>query len=158
MKALRLTCLGLATAALLPSAPRLSAAEQQPAKPAERPEARRPFRDMSPEEREARFNEMQQRFGPAPFTLDELRRMPPEERQAALRKWRDRGFTSEERQKRRLQIRERLTKQIAELKARKNLSEEERSRLERLELIASRFDRVSKAPANNPEPEPKPQK
>ena len=116
-------------------------------------DVRRPFRDLSPEERQARFKEMQERFGPAPFTLEEFRRMTPEERQLKLRQWREKGFTPAERQKRRLQIRERLGRQMAELKQKKGpLSDEERVRLERLELIAARFDRISRlgAPSNSP--------
>jgi hypothetical protein len=123
------------------------------ARPSPRPEVRRPLRDFSPDEREARFKEMEQRFGPAPFTFDELRTMAPEERQTKMRQWREGrfGFTPEERQKRRLQIRQRLTRQIAELqkaKAAGKISEEERRQLERLELLASRFDRLGKPPVN----------
>lgn len=148
MKAVQISLVVAAFTALLPATPSLRAADEAPAfaRPGERPEMRRPFRDLSPDEQETRFKEMQERFGPPPFTLDELRQMPPQERQPALRKWREKGL--EERQRRRLKIRERLTRQIAELKARKKLSEEERLRLERLELIASRFDRISRLPMN----------
>jgi hypothetical protein len=114
-------------------------------------EARRPLREIAGEEREAKFKEMQEKFGPAPFTFEELRKMPPEERQAKLRQWREGRFTfsPEERQKRRLQINQRLTRQIAELEKRKaagNLTDDERLRLDRLHMIASRFNRVARPP------------
>ncbi len=130
----------------------LSAADPA-AKPAERPEVRRPFREMTPEERQARFKEMEEKFGPAPFTIEELRRMPPEERQLKLRAWREGrfSFTPAERQRRRLQIKQRLTRQIAELqksKAAGTISDEDRARLERLELIAHRFDRLNRPTTN----------
>jgi hypothetical protein len=140
--------------ALLPlcgASPRSLAADaaSSAAKLAERPEARRPFRELSPEERETRFKEMQERFGPAPFTFEELKTMPPEERQAKLRQWREGrfSFSPEERQSRRAQIKQRLLRQIGDLqkkKAARTMTEEERLRLERLELIASRFDRVGR--------------
>ena len=125
------------------------------AKPAQRPEVRRPLRDLSWEEREARFKEMQERFGPAPFTFDELRQMTPEERQSKLRQWREGrfSFTPEERHRRRLQIRQRLARQIAllqKVKAAGTITDEERRQLERLELLASRFDRLDKPPTNAP--------
>jgi hypothetical protein len=126
-----------------------------PVKVGERPEARRPLRDMSPEERQARFKEMEERFGPAPFTLDDLRKMTPEERQTKMRQWREGrfNFSTEERQRRRGQIRQRLTRQIGELQKKKadgTISEEERGRLERFEMIASRFDRMSRLATNSP--------
>jgi hypothetical protein len=53
-------------------------------------------------------------------------------------------FTPEERQKRRLQIKERLKRQVSELQKRKaagTITEEEGKRLQRLQLLASRFER-----------------
>ena len=52
------------------------------------------------------------------------------------------AFTPEERANRRQQIKERLTKQVSELqkkKASSTINDEERQRLQRLEILASRF-------------------
>jgi hypothetical protein len=124
---------------------RLLAADAEPS------QRERPLREASAEEREAKFKEMQERFGPAPFTFEQLRKMPPEERQAKLRQWREGrfNFSPEERQKRRGQIKQRLTRQIAELQKQKSagtITAEDRLRLERLEMIANRFDRTGRAP------------
>jgi len=62
-------------------------------------------------------------------------------------------FTPEERQRRQQQIRERLARQIGELKKKKangQLNDEERRKLERLELLANRDRRRgSNAPAGS---------
>lgn len=52
------------------------------------------------------------------------------------------GFSPEERAKRRQQIKERLAKQLSELQKKKaggSISDEERQRLERLQVLANRF-------------------
>jgi len=68
------------------------------------------------------------------------------------------AFTPEERAKRRQQIKERLAKQVSELqkkKASSTINDEERQRLQRLEVLASRFGKQTspagaKAAVNNP--------
>lgn len=54
-------------------------------------------------------------------------------------------FTLEERKKRRQEIKRRLTRQVSELEKKKiegTLGDEDRRRLERLQKLAARFDRV----------------
>src|SRR5437764_15091495 len=68
------------------------------------------------------------------------------------------AFTPEERAKRRQQIKERLAKQVSELqkkKASSTINDEERQRLQRLEVLASRFGKQTspagaKAAVNTP--------
>ena|SRR5690242_17467189 len=69
-------------------------------------------------------------------------------------------FTAEERAKLRQQIKERLSKQVSELQKKKAsgaINDEERQKLQRLEVLASRFRNqasnpsgTTKAPLNNP--------
>jgi hypothetical protein len=61
-------------------------------------------------------------------------------------------FTPEERQKRRLQIKERLSRQVSELEKRKaagTITDEERKRLQRLEILATRFQRRAPDASSN---------
>jgi len=61
-------------------------------------------------------------------------------------------FTPEERQKRRLQIKERLARQVSELEKRKadgTITDEERKRLRRLEILATRFQRRAPEGSSN---------
>jgi hypothetical protein len=77
----------------------------------------------------------------------DLRR--PSEPQARARTSVAPKFTPEERQKRRQQIKERLNRQVSELQKRKRagtLSEEDGKRLQRLELLAARFERRPELP------------
>ena len=60
------------------------------------------------------------------------------------------AFTAEERAKRRQQIKERLAKQVSELEKKKasgTINDEERQRLERFQILASRFRKQSSPPA-----------
>jgi|SRR6266850_27551 len=62
-------------------------------------------------------------------------------------------FTPEERQKRRQQIKERLARQVSELQKRKaagTITDEERKRLQRLEILAGRFQRRLDNPISGP--------
>jgi len=60
------------------------------------------------------------------------------------------AFTPEERAKRRQQIKERLSKQVSELQKKKasgSINDEERQRLDRLEVLAGRFRTQGFTPA-----------
>ena len=60
------------------------------------------------------------------------------------------AFTAEERAKRRQQIKERLSKQVSELQKKKasgSINDEERQRLQRLEVLANRFRNQGSNPA-----------
>ena len=80
---------------------------------------------------------------------EEWEKLSPDERRAAFREWRQKRemegkFNSQEREARRKVMRERLARQLAELRQKKTdgvLTDEDRNRLERLEEIAGRFER-----------------
>ena len=122
-------------------------------RPADLEKPRKEWKELSPAERQARVREYKSRKGEPMFSRaeiearrKELKSLPPEERRARIREWREKngGF------------RIRLEGQLLELRQKQSegaLSEEEAKRLERLEVLAKRFDQTkhrSNRPAGRP--------
>jgi hypothetical protein len=141
----------------------------------ERERWRQELRNLPPAEREARLKELRQNYGfSAPAWdersawRDEWEKLSPQERQARLQAWREQRqvpFTPEEREARRQQLRERLARQIAELRHKATngtLSVEGTNRLDRLEQVLQRFGPGGDSPdskdftpkINKPKPPP----
>jgi hypothetical protein len=121
-----------------------------------RPQPRQAIEGLPSEERSPRAKESREKQGRGGSSREESQKrreewekLSPEERRAAFREWRQKRevegkLSSQERETRRKMMRERLAKQLAELRQKKvdsALTEEERNRLERLEEIARRFER-----------------
>jgi hypothetical protein len=123
----------------------VSAAETNvaPATPGESQE--RPYKNLSPEEKQWKLKQIRETNGLPPLTAEDMRKLTPEERQAKIIEWRERNapkFTPAEQVKRRLQINSRLASQISELQKKKangSITDDERHRLERLEELNARM-------------------
>lgn len=152
-----------ATKATPAPAPAVTATDEDPAPPANRPkpeDLRGRFRNLSPEEREARLKELRSRFNPGATNRTEVerrreewRKLPPAEREARIKELRERNLsrtsplfnrlTPAEREAKRGEIKERVDTQIKELEARKAtapLTALEQRRLDRFREMARRLD------------------
>ena len=139
------------------------AAEEDPAPPTNRPNPealRGRFRNLSPEDREARLRELRMRLGAAGTNRSEIekrreewRKLPPAEREARVREFRERNLgnrsphfnrlTPAERETKRTEIKGRIDAQIKELETRKStapLSPLEQRRLERFQQMSRRLE------------------
>jgi hypothetical protein len=134
------TALGLSALAL-----RLAAVDTNvpSAKPGDSQD--RPYKDLSPEQKQWKLKQIRETNGLPPLTAEDLRKLTPEERQAKIMEWRERNapkFSPEELAKRRLQINDRLARQVSELQKKKangSIKDDERRRLERLEELSARM-------------------
>jgi hypothetical protein len=142
-----MSCAGLAE-----SHPEVAPAESPTNRSQPRPASEGlPSEDRSPRAKESR--EAQGRGGApraeAKKRHEEWEKLSPEERRAAFREWRQKRegegqLSAPEREARRRVMRERLARQLGELRQKQAdsaLTEEERNRLERLEEIGRRFER-----------------
>lgn len=135
-----------------------------------RAELREQLKRLPPEERQAKIQELREKYkvtGPlreeAEKRREEWKNLPPEERLEKMREWRakrsgdaqdPRSFTPEEREARRKEIRSRLETQLGELRKKKAagpLTPEEERRLQHMEQVAKHFERGF---AGRPRPRP----
>jgi len=148
-----------------------------------REELREQLKNLPPSEREAKLKEFREKYNQTSPLRDqleqrreELKNLSPEEREAKVREWRQqastnapavRTLTPSDREARLKNIRERLQKQLADLRKKKEdktITPEEEKRLERMEELAKRFEKVGSLPAQRnvvppqtPSPAPSPE-
>jgi hypothetical protein len=135
----------------------------------EREKLREELRDLPPAERRAKMKELREKLGLPGPDREQWEQLSPEERKARLKEWRQKlgagRFTPEERAAKRKLLRDRLEQRLTELRreqAEGTLSDKEKSRLQRLEELAKRFDQaqshgVRRLPPGRPgDPPPKP--
>ena len=113
------------------------------------------WKELSPEERQARILDYKRRHKDPLFSRaeiearrQELRNLPPEERRARIREWREKNGG----------LRFRLEGQLLELRQKRDegtLTTEDARRLERLEVLSKRFDQARRQ-SNRPSKQARP--
>jgi len=147
-------------------------AAEEPVRPGKKPipdELRDQRQNLSPEERQARLREFREQHPDGPMRKEmekrreELNNLSSEERQAKLKEWREnrgdrplrQGFSPQEREAKRKELRQRFEKHHAELlkkKADGTLTPQEEKRLQRMEELAKRFEQGGQRPGPRPFP------
>jgi hypothetical protein len=142
-----ITC-ALAAFILLPAAMTARAADENPAKDAksQRQELREKLKNMTPEERQAALKKWREEHPEATTPREQLRKQSAEGNK----------LTAEQREARRKEMHAALEKRLAELKKKQTdgtLTDLEKKRLERLELALKRADQTRREipPADKPD-------
>ena len=129
---------------------------QRPNREGLREELREQLKSIPPEEREARMKELREKFGP--LLREELKDLSPEEREKKIQEFRQKNgglnrpgvntLAPEQREAKRKELRARFDKQLAELRQKQadgKITDEEKTRLQRLEELSKRFESAAKA-------------
>jgi hypothetical protein len=135
-----------------------------PQPPVNREQLREQFKNLTPEQRQAKLREMRERqLGTNRVEMEkrrdafqklqqEIKDLPPEQRQAKIREWREKqglnapGFRTmdpDQAKAKRADLKKRIDQQISELRKKKadgSLTEQETKRLQRMELMSKRLE------------------